>query len=155
MTSKQYAEFIRNNYTVNGKLLCHYDFYFTEILGLYYASKIPDLESISNYFVGYTNNPSGGKTILGVFTYSLNSLNNLETTYVQTVETNMFYRGRGILKEMVKAFNNVQLNNPIIITDESDMGQKAGVHNIFRSLMENMEVIDESTYHKTLLQKRI
>ena len=126
--------------------------------GLYYL----DFASSSNdssYMLGLVDNSKGTKTIVFCLVYDLNyglvDEDNNKVGYISTIETNFFFRNKGILNialdEIEKLFKD---NEILIVSPESINGEKVGV---FKKISDKFDgkvkVIDEDEYVDSLKKR--
>ena len=101
------------------------------------------------YLLGITTNNKGTKTILSVMNYSDKYYvfeDQVEPiTYINTIETNSYYKNKGLYKSLVK--NMIRFINPnqhILTTLESDEGKLCSTHKIL------CEILKENGFNKTI-----
>ena len=127
--------------------------------GLYFL----DFDACSkdfSYLLGLVNNSKGCKTIVFSMVYDDNfgPRNDTDNSYgyLFTIETNYFFRGKGIFNEALEHLKEVFKNNNIlVISPESIQGSRVGVfEKIKSSLGDTTEVISEDEYFDSLSSKQ-
>ena len=103
---------------------------FESPIGLHYLN----FNYTTNYsfLLGIVDNKINKKTIIAAMVYLENYyiFNNQQTplTYMSTVETNSYFRNKGIYKKLCEvAINFLNPNQHILISKESDIGSKCQV----------------------------
>ena len=128
---------------------CHY-----RPIGLIYLNydnyrNVNTHDKEKRYLLGITTNNKGTKTILSVMNYSDKYYvfeDQVEPiTYINTIETNSYYKNKGLYKSLVK--NMIRFINPnqhILTTLESDEGKLCSTHKIL------CEILKENGFNKTI-----
>ncbi len=84
-------------------------------------------EKSKRYLIGVCTNKKGTKTIISCIKY-FSEYYHMDTgeplTFIATIETNEYFRNKGLCKQIIdKLPNYVNMNQPLIITEESPMGR--------------------------------
>ena len=113
------------------------------LLGMNYLG----VESTSNnrkccFLIGIVNNNINKKTIVADTIYFDNYIlfenQEIPVTYISTMEVNSYFRNRGIYKQMCNNLSRfINQNQPIIITRQSEMGEKCHVFEILKDTLES------------------
>lgn len=120
-------------------------------IGMYYLnfSNMPGMK----YILGVVNNNINKKTIVSALIYcdeyKIAAKQKKFITYLSTVETNMYFRNRGLYRDLIiKAFNFIDQDQNILISEISDMGKCCHVYDsfikIFRDRGFYMDIRNES-----------
>ena len=108
-------------------------------IGLRYL-KIDNNDFNSKFLIGVVNNNINKKTIVGVMIY-LDSYyifnEQLEPlTYISSIEVNSFFWNRGIFKKICEeSIRFINLEQNIILSNESEMGRIRNVGKVFREIL--------------------
>ena len=105
-------------------------YYLINPLGFNYLSLNPNKSY--DYLLGVTENSIGKKTILVALTYMDKyyryPMQTIPLTYLITIETNEFFRNKGLFNEFCNnLINFINPNQHILATKESDIGEKVHV----------------------------
>lgn len=105
-------------------------------IGMYFLS-FPKRDRGNKYFVGTIRNSINKQTIIASICY-LDKCKIFDdcdlVTSVEGIEINYFYRGLGLLKEIIGEFvKNIPSNQNIIVTAETPLGKK---HQVMKHLKE-------------------
>lgn len=118
------------------KDVCRYvhsesDSTFISPIGLHYLN-FEQKNNDCSFLLGIVNNNINKKTIVAAMVYLENYYlyknQEIPLTYISTVETNSYFRNKGIYKKLCKeAINFLNPNQHILVSRESDIGSKCGV----------------------------
>lgn len=124
--------------------------------GLYYLDLITSSNDFS-YMLGLVDNQKGTKTIVFCLTYDLDygMIDENKVGYISTIETNYFFRNKGVLNialdEMKDLFKN---NDVLVVSPESIKGEKVGIFKRISDLFDGeVTVIDEDDYVDSLKRR--
>ena len=131
---------------------------FTTPFGMYYLDFTTYAEDVS-YLLGLVNNSKGGKTIAFCMVYD-NSYGPMDEVdnkvgYINTIETNYFFRNKGVLKKSLIHIRDIFSNHNLLVTSpESITGGKVSMIKRIRELFgETLKVIDEDEYFDSLAKR--
>ena len=103
-------------------------------IGMYYLNfeNMPGMK----YILGIVNNNINKKTIVSALVYcdeyKMFSNQKGYITYLSTVETNKYFRNRGLYRDLINnSFKFINPNQNILISEISNMGKKFKVYNSF------------------------
>lgn len=96
-------------------------------------------EKNKRFLIGVVKNNINKKTIVSIFKYSSEYYffkeQKIPLTYIMSVEVNNYFRNKGLFKQLVnESLNHINLEYPVIITLESEMGHLVGTHNIIKTI---------------------
>ena len=96
-------------------------------------------EKEKKYLIGVVKNKKGKKTIVSVFKYCNNYFffkdQKIPLTYLLSVEVNSFFREKGLFNKIVlESLNHINIEHPVIITIESEMGARIGTINKIKNI---------------------
>jgi len=126
--------------------------------GLYYLDFIASSNDFS-YMLGLVDNSKGTKTIVFCLVYDLDyglvDEEENKVGYISTIETNYFFRNKGVLNIALEEIKMLFKNNEIlVVSPESIKGSQVG---IFKRICDKFEgkvkVIDEDDYVDSLKQR--
>lgn len=133
--------------------------YYSSPLGLHYLRLDYNKEDYK-FLIGVVNNNINKKTIVAAMIYLDNYYifdNQQEPfTYVSSIEVNSFFWRRGIFKKLCfNAIKFININQNILLSDESMMGRKYRVIEKFRKILvdcgfEKMIVVDDFNNYSKL-----
>ena len=108
-------------------------------LGLRYLSFRPENKNY-NYLLGLVNNNVDKKTIVAAMVYVPNyfifTKQEIPVTFICTIETNLYFRNKGLSKQLCdQILNFINPSQHIIVTRETDMGKK---YNMLNRLKESL-----------------
>lgn len=115
---------------------------FVTPIGLHYLNFEQNNDNYS-FLLGVVDNNINKKTIVAAMIYLENYYvfreQQVPLTYISTVETNLYFRNKGIYIKLCKeVINFLNPNQHILISRESNLGSKCGVVNILKKvLMQN------------------
>lgn len=112
--------------------------FFTPI-GLNYLS-FDLLDNKYNYLLGIVDNNIGKKTIVSAMIYLdkyyVFEEQDVPLTYISSVETNYYFRDKGLYNKLCnEVINFINPYQHILISSESDMGRRYGVINKLRNIL--------------------
>ena len=130
---KNYLDIDEYRYVSDNKFI-----FFTPI-GLNYLSFDCD-DSKYNYLLGIVDNNIGKKTIVSAMVYLdkyyVFEEQEVPLTYISSVETNYYFRNKGLYKKLCnEIINFINPYQHVLISNESDMGRKYGVIEKLRSTL--------------------
>ena len=103
-------------------------------IGMYYLNfeNMPGMK----YILGIVNNNINKKTIVSALVYcdeyKMFSNQKGYITYLSTVETNKYFRNRGLYRDLINnSFKFINPNQNILISEISNMGKRCKVYNSF------------------------
>ena len=126
--------------------------------GLYYLDLIASSNDFS-YMLGLVDNSKGAKTIVFCLVYDLDyglvDEEENKVGYISTIETNYFFRNKGILniafEELKRLFKN---NEILIVSPESIKEEKISIFKRISDLFNgDLTVIDEDDYVDSLRKR--
>lgn len=157
LSSNELRDFIYNNYldkeeweyVLNEKN----DSVFPTLLGMHYLNLLSHETYYGRfkYLLGIVDNNIGKKTIVGDIAYLDNykifTTQAFPATFISYVEINNYFQNMGLFKKMCEAFfENINQNQHIITTVESDYGKRLKALETFRKIMYgkgfNKEIIE-------------
>lgn len=128
---------------------------FMSPFGMYYLEFSTSSYDFS-YFLGLVNNYKGTKTIAFCMVYDDNFGPRDETEnrygYISTVETNYFFRDKGVLNKSLVQLKDVFKNNDILVlSPESLQGSRVGMFEKIKThLGDTIDIITEDEYYDSL-----
>ena len=155
LTNNELMKFYMDNYydNKNGTLAETYDdsLGWSSPIGMYYLNfmSMPGMK----YVLGVVNNNINKKTIVSALVYcdeyKISSTQSGYITYLSTVETNMYFRNRGLHSELINnSFRFINPNQNILISEISNMGKTCHIFNTFVKIFRNngfvMDISNES-----------
>ncbi|MBR6690625.1 MAG: hypothetical protein IKL65_04780 [Bacilli bacterium] len=122
-------------------------------LGLRYLSFRPENKNY-NYLLGLVKNNVDKKTIVAAMIYVPNYFvftnQDIPVTFICTIETNLYFRNKGLSKQLCdQILNFINPSQHIIVTRETDMGKKYNVLNILK------ETLFKNGFDKTIWENDI
>ena len=117
------------------------------------------------YIVGVADNSASKETIISALAYiddyKLFNEQSKFITYFSTVETNVYFRGMGLFKDLIRnPYEFINPNQNILISSESVMGKRCNVYrniiDIYRNMGFMMDIrsdsddFDENEYYEFL-----
>ena len=127
--------------------------------GMYYLEFSTSSYDFS-YLLGLVNNSKGGKTIAFCMVYDDNfgPRNDIDNRYgyLSTIETNYFFRDKGILNMALEHLKDVfKNNNVLVVSPESLQGSRVGIFEKIKiSLSNAIDVISEDEYFESLAERQ-
>lgn len=117
-------------------------------IGLHYLNFIQNKDDYS-FLLGIVDNNINKKTIVAAMVYLENYYvyvnQEVPLTYISTVETNSYFRNKGIYKKLCEeAIKFLNPNQHILVSRESDIGSKCRVVKIFS------ETLIKNGFEKTI-----
>jgi len=108
-------------------------------IGLRYL-KIDNNDFNSKFLIGVVNNNINKKTIVGVMiyldSYYMFNEQSEPLTYISSIEVNSFFWNRGIFKKICEeSIRFINLEQNIILSNESEMGRIRNVGKVFREIL--------------------
>lgn len=160
-TYNELLEFLKSNYYDDelNKYVCWQPDGFNAPFGMYFLDFMPYSEDLS-YLLGFSKNSKGTNTIVFCMIYDRNyaSVNddNKKISYIDKVETNYFFRNRGIFTKSLNYIREVlKDNNIVVISPESVMGSKISLFKKISSLFDGEpKVMDEDEYIDSLSKRQ-
>lgn len=161
-TYDEMQEFLMKNYVDydSGRLVCWENDGVICPYGMQYLEFSIPCRDFS-YVVGLVNNSKGGKTIAFCIEYNNNYQCLLDedkkVVYILFVETNYYFRKRGIFSKALsyikKVFSDCDL---LVISTESDMGLEVGVFDRFVKLFNDTNVsLVKDEFVISLLKRKV
>ena len=144
LTNEELMKFYKDNYydSKNGTLAETYDdsLGWSSPIGMYYLNfrSMPGMK----YILGIVPNNINKKTIVSALVYcdeyKITSEQKEYITYLSTVETNMYFRNRGLHNDLIKnVFKFINHNQNILISEISNIGKSCHVYDTFVKTFRN------------------
>lgn len=160
-TYKELLDFLKINYYDNefNKFVCWEPDGFMTPFGMYFLDFAPYSEDLS-YLLGLVNNSKGGKTIAFCMIYDKNygpmDEDDKRVGYIDKVETNYFFRNKGVLKKSLNYIREIFKDNDVLVlSPESLDGSAISISKRIASLFgEKPMVMDEEEYVDSLARRQ-
>jgi len=160
-TYKELLDFLKINYYDDefNKFVCWEPDGFMTPFGMYFLDFVPYSEDLS-YLLGLASNYKGFKTIVFCMIYDKNygpmDEDDKRVGYIDKIETNYFFRNKGVLK---KALNYIRDefkdNDVLVLSPESLDGSAISISDRIASLFgEKPMVMDEEEYVDSLVRRQ-
>lgn len=141
LNNDELEQFYENNYLDidEYKYVSDNKFGFFTPIGLNYLS-FDLLDNKYNYLLGIVDNNIGKKTIVSAMIYLdkyyVFEEQDVPLTYISSVESNYYFRDKGLYKKLcTEIINFINPYQHILISSESDMGRIYGVINKLRNTL--------------------
>lgn len=167
LTNDELMKFYIENYydSKNGVLAETYDdsLGLNSPIGMYFLNfeSMPGMK----YVLGVVNNNINKKTIVSALVYcdeyKMFSNQKDYITYLSTVETNLYFRNKGLYHDLISnSFKFINPNQNILISEISNMGKECHVYNSFIQIFRNkgfmMSINNESDeFNKDLYSEQL
>lgn len=131
---------------------------FMSPFGMYYLDFITCTEDTS-YLMGITNNSKGGKTIAFCMIYDASfgpiDEENNKVGYINTIETNYFFRKKGILNRALEHIKNTFKDYEVLVfSPESITGNKISITKKISEIFDkNITIMTEDEYFQSLSKR--
>ena len=125
LTGEELLRFLKENYIDDNKQVMWHVSWLPTALGMRYINFLHIAGF--NYLIGVIPNKLDKKTIVASLCYQKDKICSVNqekpVNYIQTIEVNAFYQGKGLFKILASRIKDViDFNKDLVITDEADDG---------------------------------